>query len=285
MPAGEIDRDRLIHDLEVHQAELESQNRELREMQQLLEESRSRYADLYDFAPVGYCTIDKQGRIVELNLAAAALLGRERGFILQRPLVTFLASGDRPRFQQHVADCMLAREPRTIEVILATRPSPPSASQRATVVQISSSPIVGKHDECTGCRSALFDVSQRRQGEDSLRLAIHMRESFLAVVSHDLRNPLNSILLATQVLLRTAPVQERRSTGRRQLESIQHAAERMTRLVSDLLDLSSMDAGHLSMQRETHDVAELIATAVDGIRATAVEKSLSVICFRFSIGT
>jgi len=55
---GEPDRERVIHDLHVHQVELEMQNRELRDAQERLEAATSRYSDLYDFAPVGYCTLD-----------------------------------------------------------------------------------------------------------------------------------------------------------------------------------------------------------------------------------
>src|SRR4030095_15007613 len=75
---SEAEPRRLIHDLQVHQVELEMQNRELRESRELLEESRSRYADLYDFAPVGYFTFDSEGRIREINLTGAALLGAPR---------------------------------------------------------------------------------------------------------------------------------------------------------------------------------------------------------------
>lgn len=69
---AETDSERVIHDLHVHQVELEMQNRELREAQErLLEDIESRYSGLYEFAPVGYCTLDPEGHIQELNLAAA----------------------------------------------------------------------------------------------------------------------------------------------------------------------------------------------------------------------
>ena len=85
----------MLHDLDVHRLELEMQNRELREAQEQLEESRSRLADLYDFAPVVYVTLDPMGKILEANLTAAAMFGIERGNLIGKFVTTLVAPPDR----------------------------------------------------------------------------------------------------------------------------------------------------------------------------------------------
>ena len=89
--ADASDPARVLQDLQVHQIELELQNRELSEAQQALEESRDRYADLYDIAPVAYATVTGQGRVTQMNLTAAQLLGVERGRVPELCLVRRLA--------------------------------------------------------------------------------------------------------------------------------------------------------------------------------------------------
>jgi len=103
-PASRSERDtrRLFHELEVHQVELEMQNEELRQAQSELESSRDKFAELYDFAPVGYFTFDAQGRISAANLIGAQLLGVERSQLLNRPFTAFIAdSAGRETFSRH----------------------------------------------------------------------------------------------------------------------------------------------------------------------------------------
>ena len=76
------------------------QNEELRRAREELEISRNQYAELYDFAPVGYFTFDAHGVIREVNLAGAQLLGIERGLLLNRPFSSFIAEGRTGRFFQ-----------------------------------------------------------------------------------------------------------------------------------------------------------------------------------------
>ena len=88
--------DALLHELQVHQVELEMQNEALRLAQTALEASRDRYVDLYDFAPVGYLTINSNGIIETLNLTATTLLGVARKDLLRRLFTTLVVAADQP---------------------------------------------------------------------------------------------------------------------------------------------------------------------------------------------
>jgi PAS domain S-box-containing protein len=89
---------KLLHELQVHEIELEMQNEELRRVQVELDALRGRYFDLYDLAPVGYCIISEKGLILETNLTAARLLGVTRGDMVMRPMTRFILSDDQDVF-------------------------------------------------------------------------------------------------------------------------------------------------------------------------------------------
>ncbi|MRR57230.1 MAG: PAS domain-containing protein [Deltaproteobacteria bacterium] len=94
---------RLVHELQVHQVELEMQNEELRQAREALEVSRNKYAELYDFAPVGYFAFDAHGLIREVNLAGAQLLGIERQLLANKPFSQFIADAEgRAVFSRHL---------------------------------------------------------------------------------------------------------------------------------------------------------------------------------------
>ncbi len=88
----------LLHNLHVHQAELEMQNEELRYTQQVLLTARDKYSKLYDIAPVGYCTLDDKGIVRECNLAFCKMLNLGRDKILRKPLGSFVEALDLPVF-------------------------------------------------------------------------------------------------------------------------------------------------------------------------------------------
>jgi PAS domain S-box-containing protein len=110
--------DALLHELRVHQIELETQNENLRQTQLALEESRDRYRDLYEFAPVGYLTLDKRGLIGEINLSGAALFGMERKLLLNRRFAGHVAIMDRERWNGCLLELLKNATTRSCELML-----------------------------------------------------------------------------------------------------------------------------------------------------------------------
>jgi diguanylate cyclase (GGDEF)-like protein len=152
---------RLLHDLQLHQIELEIQNRDLRQAQADLEESHQRYAELYDFAPVGYLTLDRNGIIRSLNLTAAKLMGRERAGVVDRPLSGFLVNGNSMRLFTHLR-AVFAAEPETsvtTEIKLQAMAAEPMRDLR-----FDSRAYPGADQDCR-CLTTLTDVTEMRQAE------------------------------------------------------------------------------------------------------------------------
>jgi PAS domain S-box-containing protein len=157
-PGQQPPAERLLHELQVHQLELEMQNRELREAQGALEESRNRYADLYDFAPVAYCTVDSRGTVEELNLTAAALFGHERERAIARPLISLVRFENPQSFWHHLGACLLSSEPVVSEFRLIL-------PDRIVHVQAISMPVVRLGGAPRLFRTAFVDITQRKQAE------------------------------------------------------------------------------------------------------------------------
>ena len=110
---------RLFHELEVHRVELEMQNEELRRAQAELETSRDKFAELYDFAPVGYFTFDGEGRISAVNLIGAQLLGVARSQLSNKPFGAFIADADgRETFSRHRASVQQGQGVQRCEIRL-----------------------------------------------------------------------------------------------------------------------------------------------------------------------
>jgi PAS domain S-box-containing protein len=251
--------------------EADKTHAELLERLRAAEARAEAYADLYDCAPAAYCTFDAHGCIAELNLAAAALLGGERERLRGQPFVLFVAPADKQRFLSYLTGCFTRSSKQTLELTLTLKHRGP------LLVQLTSALGSQGGGSRVGCRAVLTDLGERQQAEEALRFSVRMREDFLAIVSHDLRSPLNSILLGAQALLKTAATSsELNAQGRNVLSIIKRSAERMNHLLGDLLDLSSMSAGHLSMQRATQDVADIAVAALELMKPAALEKALQL---------
>jgi len=121
---GREETRRLLHELRVHQIELEMQNEDLRLAHEALEASRARYFDLYDLAPVGYVTVSEQGTILEANLTAAALLGENRGALIKQPITRFILPDDQDIYYRHSKQIFETGQPQVCEMRMQRTDSP-----------------------------------------------------------------------------------------------------------------------------------------------------------------
>jgi len=158
------DRETLIHNLRVHQVELEMQNRELREAHQRVEEATARYSDLYDFAPVGYCTLLSDGKIRELNLTAATLLGAQSETLVGNHFSAVAPLKETRHFHAHMRQCLAGTERVTSELTFT------ADKLEARTIQIISEPDHSQTGAKTTYRTILVDISNLKALENRLRL-------------------------------------------------------------------------------------------------------------------
>jgi PAS domain S-box-containing protein len=149
---------KVLQELRVHQIELEMQNETLRQAQDELEDSRDRYVDLYDFAPVGYLSITAHGMIKEINLAATRMLSMERKALLQRPFTSLVIAEDESRWLTLFLTMMEQNGKGSVEVTLQRGDGSVFPAQLDCATQ-----KVGAGD--TALRIALTDITGRKQIE------------------------------------------------------------------------------------------------------------------------
>lgn len=202
MPKQSVENKRecLLQEVQAHQIELEMQNEALREAQSKLEESRNRYSDLYDFAPVGYFTFDCNGLILEVNLTGADQLGMERKQIIGKPLTLFLAKDDQVRFRSHLRAVFQGGGRRHCEIKIEGKNAPFYA-------QVES--LVEDDSESRRCRTAVTDITPRKKAEEEVRKVNELLESRilqrtveLRAANQDLQNEIIERKRAEQALAR-----------------------------------------------------------------------------------
>ena len=159
---GIREKDRLVHDLRTHQMELEMQNEQLRQLQEKLEDSRDRYYQLFDIAPVGYLIVDKQGIITECNRTAVFMLGKARTRLLKTPLSRFVKIRSRDDFYRHMIDVFSRRTRQTCEIELL-RPERKSFFARLESITMHDYPHPSPR-----ALVALIDITDKKEAEIDL---------------------------------------------------------------------------------------------------------------------
>lgn len=159
-----LETQKLVHELQAHQIELERQNDELRKSQADTETALARYTNLYDFGPIGYFMLGPDGKIAGANLVGARLLGMERARLTGKRFGAFVSEADLPVFNGLLQQVFVSEISQTCEVDLVSQGGLPPRS-----VQIEATLSPGEPD----CRVVVMDITARKQAE--LREATHSR--------------------------------------------------------------------------------------------------------------
>lgn len=281
-PATEADASRLLHELQVHQVELEMQNDSLRQAQVALEEARDAYADLYDFAPVAYLTLAPDGLIAKVNLTGAALLGDVPGKLVGKQFALFVAPEHRDRWQRHwlrtigdravgVAEltmrCGDGTIVRNVQIGCAYHETPPG------------NPDAGSAKMPFEVRVVLTDTTLRKAVEDELdraRIAADQasraKSSFVSNISHEMRTPLHVIIGFAHLLRRdlTDPAQLMR------MDQLCATSEHLLDIVTNILDLAKIESGRLVIDQTDFRLDGVVDKVVRMAEVPAAEKGLAL---------
>ncbi len=159
-----------LHELQVHQIELEMQNEELLSVQADLESARARYFDLYDLAPVGYFTISEKGLIQEANLTAARLLGIGKQLLVKKPFTKFIHSEDQDVYYHHRKLLLQSLAPQVCEVRMVNRDGDPFWARLESMISregLDGAPGSPGRQGGQVCRTVMSDISLLKQAEEN----------------------------------------------------------------------------------------------------------------------
>ncbi len=271
--ARNAEAQRMLHELEVSRTEIEMQNEELRNAQADLEIARARYFDLYDLAPVGYCTLSDKGLILESNLTASTLLRKTRSALVGQPLSRFIISEDQAVYYRFCKTLFDTRSPQEFDLRMVKNEGDPFwVRMNMIAVQDEAGDVFCRVvlSDITDSKTAEHDRIARRAAEEANRA----KSRFLASMSHEIRTPMNAVLGFAHLLERDDCLTSRQAEH---VRIIIRSGDHLLRLISDILDMSRIEAGRTVLNPENFSLSVLVKEMENLFRTDAASKGLRLI--------
>jgi signal transduction histidine kinase/CheY-like chemotaxis protein len=287
---SEEDKLRLIHELEVHQIELELQNEELQQAKSIALASADKYKELYDFAPTGFFTLSKTGEIVGLNLSGSNLLCKTRSKLMNSQFGFFVTDDTRPIFNRFLEKALNSKFKVACEVTLTT------IDHKPIYAYISGASTENGEQ----CLINVMDITQNKMVQEliavnkELSYQIYEKEilttkltkaknkaeeserqksAFLANMSHEIRTPLNGILGFSQLLKDYEKLDQRQV---KYVTMIEQGGIRLLSIINNLIEISKIESGLSKVMISSCNVNDLIEYTYNFFKPEVETKGMKI---------
>lgn len=253
----------LVSELQVHQIELEMQNEELRKAQNELEEAHNKYVDLYDFAPVGHFTLDKDGLILDVNLTGARLLDIGRSILIKQPFLRYVIPDSRGVFHQHLRKVFEDRNRQICEIKLNDKKGIQfDARLESLLVQDSEA-------KSNQCRTVVSDITEKMRMEKQLLRAQRMES--LGTLAAGIAHNLNNVLTPTTLSLRMLREKLKGEQDQRLLNTLERDMQRGAFLIKQIMSFTrGIEGEYIPLQ------IDCVITEIETIIAQTFPKNIEI---------
>jgi len=255
-------------DEERHRAE-----RERLRMHEELLDAQSEIAELWDRSPIGYQSLDEEGRFLHVNQTELDMLGFKREELIGRPFADLLTPASLVTFQAAFPRFKADGEIRDVEFELRRRDG------GVVPVRITATAVRDGQGRFIASRSAVRDISDQRAAEDAREVARQQAESasaaksqFLSRMSHELRTPLNSVLGFAQLLEADDLTAEQRES----VTYIRRAGRHLLDLINEVLDISRIEQGRLTISVEPVALRETLEEVANFVQPMAASRAITL---------
>ena len=281
-----------VVELEVHQIELELQiealilersfaldaSNKFKDTAKIYKDDCDKYTELYDFAPSGYFTLSQTGEIIELNLAAAKKLGKERSYLKNSQFGFFITNDTKPTFNLFLTNVFKSKTRETCIVTLTAGDNLPR------YVYITG--IANENKE--QCFASAIDITEIRQNEQSAINAKerseerdHLKSAFLANLGHEIRTPMHGIMGFTALLKKPELSVEKQVMC---ISMIEKGGTHMLNIINELTDIAKIESGHSNVCISAFNVNEQIKYIYDFFKLEVESKEMQL-SFQYGLPT
>lgn len=291
-PISEAETMKLIHEFSVHQIELELINEELMSEKKQSAEAARKYTELYDFAPSGYFTLSKEGKIIELNLCGALMFNKSRLRLRGGQFGFFVSDDTKSIFNLFLERVFRSNVKETCEVyLLPLGKKPMSAhitgiinengeqcfvtvaditdSKMAEELRIANNELIFRNEEKENHVTELIIAKEHAEQSD------HLKSAFLANMSHEIRTPMNGILGFADLLKQPDLSGEQQQAY---INIIEKSGARMLNILNDIISISKIESGQMEISISDSNINEQIEYVYTFFKPEVEKKGMQLFC-------